>query len=309
MTDNESPASGGTPRISVIIPVRDNQAGLDDCLDALARQTHPAGRTQIIVVDDGSDPPMKPRSGVAAHVLRVDHRGSYAARNAGAAQADGDILAFTDSDTIPSPGWLAAGARALLAAPGTVIAGAVNVTIGDRPSGVEIFDQRHGFPQEFYARHRNAGATANLFVRRAEWDVVGPFDATLQSGGDMEWGWRAAQAGIPVHFSPDVVVAHPARRSLRELWRKNRRILAGRAELRRRGVRRDGDRLSQLLRPQLRHYWRSRRELRGTATPLPWLRYVGAHVANQVMTLLLALRHHQFEFAGGRLRTWSSVRR
>ena len=41
--------------------------------------------------------------------------GSYAARNAGIAHAKGEIVAFTDTDCIPSPNWLEKGHRYFLA--------------------------------------------------------------------------------------------------------------------------------------------------------------------------------------------------
>ena len=62
----------------------------------------------MIVVDDGSRP------GIEAIVdqfsgmryVRQKHVGLSAARNQGAREARGDILAFTDDDCEPDPAWL-----------------------------------------------------------------------------------------------------------------------------------------------------------------------------------------------------------
>src|SRR4051794_20264371 len=101
-------------KVAVIVPARDAAGLLPTALDALAAQTVAA---EVIVVDNGS------RDGTAdvaeAHpvVTRVVRRargeGPGAARNSGAAATDAPLLAFTDADCAPSPGWLAAGLAAL----------------------------------------------------------------------------------------------------------------------------------------------------------------------------------------------------
>ncbi|MEM8761253.1 MAG: glycosyltransferase family A protein, partial [Pseudomonadota bacterium] len=103
------------PGISVIIPVFNDAGGLARCLDALARQTD-AAPFEVIVVDNGSDPPLDPATLPALPSLRLIREtapGSYAARNAGIAAARAAILAFTDADCRPRPDWLAAGHAAI----------------------------------------------------------------------------------------------------------------------------------------------------------------------------------------------------
>ena len=58
---------------------------------------------------------------------------------------------------------------------------------------------------------------------------IGPFDASLKSGGDREWGGRVARSGLGILYAGDAVVGHPARRTLAELGHKVRRIAGGRA--------------------------------------------------------------------------------
>ncbi|RME40159.1 MAG: glycosyltransferase family 2 protein, partial [Deltaproteobacteria bacterium] len=103
------------PKISVIIPCLNAAATLERCLDALEHQTKLP--FEVIVGDngsrDGSLEIVERRMRESALPLRLVHaarRGAAAARNAAAAQAKGDWLAFTDSDCIPEPAWLATGA-------------------------------------------------------------------------------------------------------------------------------------------------------------------------------------------------------
>jgi glycosyltransferase involved in cell wall biosynthesis len=225
----------GGVRVSVIIPVRDDAARLKLCLDALAKQTLPEP-FEVIVVDNGSSDMSGSVGDEYPNVRCLEEQrvGSYAARNRGVEEARGAILAFTDADCLPGPDWLERGCERLEAArvPAFVV-GSVDVVVRDpmAPSPVELYELVHGYPQERYA-NSSFGATANLLVRREDFDRVGPFNPALQSSGDREWGERAGSRGMAAMYAPEVVVLHPARRSLSELRAKIRRVQLGRAQLR-----------------------------------------------------------------------------
>jgi glycosyltransferase involved in cell wall biosynthesis len=228
-------STAGAPFVSVVIPVRDDADGVQLCVAALADQTYPAERYEIVLVDDGSADPLR-QSEVPAAAARVVHQarsGSYAARNAGIDQAAGEIIAFTDSDCVPKPDWLERACLAFTQNPDwQAIAG--RVTILDRGVGAtasERFERRYAFPQASYVEADHFGVTANLIVRRCALDRAGRFDGRLQSGGDWEWGQRARAAGVHMVYVDDVVVQHPARRTLGALLRKQRRVTQGLATL------------------------------------------------------------------------------
>lgn len=90
-------------KLSIVIPCFNGQRVLSDSLSTLLNQTEPPH--EIIVVDDGSDDPLRVPEGV--RLLRIErepgYRGSSAAKNAGAAAATGDWLAFTDDDILHMP--------------------------------------------------------------------------------------------------------------------------------------------------------------------------------------------------------------
>src|SRR5687768_1929723 len=98
------------PDVSVVVPVRDGADVLGACLDALAAQH--GVRAEIVVVDngstDGTGAIARAHPAVTAVVTEV-RPGSYAARNGGIAATRAEVLAFTDADCVPEPGWLAAG--------------------------------------------------------------------------------------------------------------------------------------------------------------------------------------------------------
>jgi GT2 family glycosyltransferase len=209
--------------ISVIIPAFHDLQRLALCLHALKQQSLPQDRFEIIVADNAPEPHVPMESLPAnARLIHEPTPGSYAARNAAVGASRAPFLAFTDSDCIPDEDWLKNGLAALRAYPGSRITGPVSIFQESGGSRYAlIHDLNVAFPQRAYVA---AGlcVTANLLVSRAVFDQVGPFELCF-SGGDTRWGLRATAAGVPIHFQENVVVRHPARGSVAEIFRKSRR--------------------------------------------------------------------------------------
>ena len=96
-------------RVSVIIPYYQALDNLRLAIAALHNQTYPQHLVEIIVVDDGSEPPLSPGDipdGVRIIRQEGDGYGTGRARHAGASAATGSILVFTDGDVILHPGNL-----------------------------------------------------------------------------------------------------------------------------------------------------------------------------------------------------------
>jgi hypothetical protein len=72
---------------------------------------------------------------------------------------------------------------------------------------------------KLYIERQGFAGTGNLVVHRADFDKVGGF-AGIQLAEDMEWGQRACSAGFRFRYVPEMIVFHPARRSLAELYAK-----------------------------------------------------------------------------------------
>ncbi len=220
------------PFVSIIIPVFNDVERLALCLAALEAQTYPADRYEVVVVDNGSA--ASPASATAGYphtrYFVETRKGSYEARNRGLSEAKGEFIGFTDSDCIPSPDWIERGVDAIARTPNAgLIAGHIDVFFRDpaRPTPTELFESLYAFPQPMYVAESRYGVTANVFTRRAVLDAVGAFDASLQSGGDREWGNRVDAAGYALVYAEDVRVAHPARHALPELLEKARRVITG----------------------------------------------------------------------------------
>jgi glycosyltransferase involved in cell wall biosynthesis len=225
----------GAPQVSVIVPTRDRPERLAACLGALARQT--AESFEVLVVDDQSHDRAAVTATVGAHGARlVDGagRGPAAARNAGARQARGRFLCFTDDDCLPSPGWVGALADALqqgaaVAAGPTVAADAAN---------------SYAVASQLVTNHLVAGDAASVrfaptcnVACRAELLHACPFDETfpLAAGEDREWCERLASGAHTISMVPDAVVHHDQRLTAVSFWRQQVRYGRGAYRFRRTG--------------------------------------------------------------------------
>ena len=188
-------------QVAVVIPARNAGQTIGRTLAAVAAQTHPAG--EVVVVDDGSTDhtiAMVERAG--ARVIRQPAAGPAEARNRGAAATTAPLIAFTDADCFPEPGWLAAGVRALERA--DLVQGAVRP---ERPPGP--------FERTLWVGRRSGlWESANLLVRRDLFDRLGGFEQWIDPaigksfGEDMWLGWRAVRAGATVDFDKGALVEH-----------------------------------------------------------------------------------------------------
>ena len=101
--------------VSVVMPChRTPNAVLERTLAALEGQTYPRGLFEVVIVDDGSEPPLQPpASPLNVRVVRQARRGHGVARarNTGVAAAAHDIILFLDGDSLPEAGWMLTHAR------------------------------------------------------------------------------------------------------------------------------------------------------------------------------------------------------
>ena len=101
--------------VSVVMPCyRTPAAVLERTLAALEGQTYPRNLFEVLLVDDGSEPPLTPpRSPLNVRVVRQERRGVgiARARNAGVREAAHGIILFLDSDSLAEADWMAAHAR------------------------------------------------------------------------------------------------------------------------------------------------------------------------------------------------------
>jgi glycosyltransferase involved in cell wall biosynthesis len=193
------------PTVSVVIPARDAAPTIGATLAGLAAQEH--APDEVIVVDDGSldgTLELARAAAVVTRVVRGAGDGPGAARNAGAAAASGDVVAFLDADCEPQPRWLSAGLRAL--ADADLVQGRTTPPPGE-PIGPYDRTLWVVAPWGLFE-------TANLFVRRELFDSLGGFEPWLsparskELAEDVWFGWRAVRSGARTAFCEDALVHH-----------------------------------------------------------------------------------------------------
>ena len=223
------------PSISVIVPTYNRPDRVRACVRALAAQTLPRASFEIVVVDDGSDGerPSTVDWGIDApvRVIRQDNAGPSVARNRGVAESRGDILAFTDDDCCPEPGWLAALVAALEAEPDALVGGSTtNGLAGDTCAEASqlivrmVYDHFNDTDGRAYFLASN-----NIACRRERYHAVGGFstDFVVPGAEDRDFCDRWRVSGAPIAWVRDARVVHYHAQNLRSFTRLHYRYGRG----------------------------------------------------------------------------------
>jgi GT2 family glycosyltransferase len=207
------------PSASIVIPTRARLSYLEVALSSIAPAAAHAG-AEVLVVDDAG-PSEAARALAERFGARYEpHRGPLGlnvARNTGVRLSDGELVVFVDDDVRVSAPWLAA----LLRAAGEhrdvdVFTGPIRARLegaggwGARSCGREqppitTLDLGAGDTDARFAWG------ANMAIRRTALERVGPFDVSLEHGGDeQEWQerMRAADPTARVLYVADASVEH-----------------------------------------------------------------------------------------------------
>jgi glycosyltransferase involved in cell wall biosynthesis len=205
-----APKEINTSDISIVIPVKDNQNGIDCFLSSmLSSENLPK---EIIIVDNNSTNPTTLKqayrdSHIPIVLISCKAKGPAAARNYGATIASGDWLLFTDSDCIPSDSFLLGYVHS---ADGSIgYAGSVKSFNQDSISKY-YEDQQILIPLSWSNGHSPSYlVTANCLVWKRAFERVGGFDEriTIAGGEDVDLGFRLCEVGR-LSFALKSVVFH-----------------------------------------------------------------------------------------------------
>jgi hypothetical protein len=191
------------PTFSVLIAAYQAAAFIGGAVESALEQVPPPH--QVIVGDDGSTDDLAgalARFGDAVTIVRIEHAGEAAAKNAAAGAATGDFLAFLDADDRFLPGRLAAIGELAQAEPDldVITTDAYLVAGGEivgRAYGAGHPFTEHGQRAEILRRNFVLGLSA---VRRERFVEVGGFDPTVAYTTDWELWMRLILSGSRVGF-------------------------------------------------------------------------------------------------------------
>jgi glycosyltransferase involved in cell wall biosynthesis len=210
-------------RVSVVIPTFNRASLVAGAVDSALAQTH--GPTEVIVVDDGSTDGtadlLDRRFGAAIRVERLPrNQGRSAARNRGWALADGDFVAFLDSDDVWDPDKLERQLPLFDQPRVDLVHGWIRLTdTAGRPLRARSATLQRGFERALARGYDYAGITetwcmmwtSTVVVRRELPEAADGFDPALDDYEDWDLFWRIARRGV-VATVPECVAAYRARR-------------------------------------------------------------------------------------------------
>lgn len=193
--------------LSIVIPTRNRATTLPAMLHALARQTYPADRYEVIVVandcsDDTASVVRALTMPYALSVIEIAQPGIARARNTGAAAARAPLIAFLDDDIEASPQFAAAHVEAHRDQPdGLIVVGALTSPPNTGPSTLLVerlraaTDRHQSWMDAGIDWHLITGG--NMSVSAAFFSRVGGFDPAIVFYGaeDYDFAYRAAQEG------------------------------------------------------------------------------------------------------------------
>lgn len=235
------------PRVTVVVCTRDRPRDIEDCINSiLAMDEEPH---EILIVDnapsDDATREVVGRFGDRVAYVVEPKPGLDNARNTGARQASGDVVAYTDDDVRVDPCWVRA-VRDCFALDANIeaVTGLV-APFEIRTEAQYLFEEVYGgFGRGFrrrwtsvdaelkksvsdrYAWAAEFGTGANMAFRRASLFEVGLFDPALDvgtatnGGGDVEMFFRFIRTGRTLVYDPDVLVWHRHREDMESLGRQ-----------------------------------------------------------------------------------------
>jgi glycosyltransferase involved in cell wall biosynthesis len=184
-----------SPLLSIVVPVYNGAAFIDDAIRTIRNQNLP--EAEVLFVDDGSTDGSAAQIAERmpeARVIRQANQGGSAARNTGLRESSGELLVFLDVDDLWPEDTLRKHLLALRENPSADITHMTTRQVRVLPDG----------EMEFLGEAWQGPNLASMVIRRRVFDQVGPLSVDIRLAEDVDWFWRAREAGVVIHFIPEV---------------------------------------------------------------------------------------------------------
>lgn len=212
--------------ISIVIPVFNQHDMTQECLTAVLDHTQ---NCEIILVDNGSEPPIKPPFSGFTEIMVIrneENKGFPVAVNQGIRAAKGDVIVLLNNDCIVTPGWADRLINHL--EDYAIIGPMTNYCAGKQQVSLPTYQSIEGLNKEASANaEANAGESEEvnwvigfcMAFRKELYNELGEFDESLWpcSGEEIDFCLRARQAGHKVGIAHDVYVHHEGSKTFNEM--------------------------------------------------------------------------------------------
>lgn len=221
-------------KISVIVPVINEEKKIGQCLDAIFSQTQKP--FEVIVVDGHSkDDTVKCANKYPVKILYEDYHTRAGACQVGINNANGDLIAFTDADCIPRENWLEKLVEELKEDIVGVGGGIVNTGKGLWEISINLaMDSFLGSANSVQGRlfknkrYVNSISGCNCIYRKIDLIKVGGFDVSLTTAEDTDVNNKLLAIGKLI-YTPDAIILHNHSRGLRAFAKRMYQYGYGRA--------------------------------------------------------------------------------
>jgi len=229
------------PFFSIIIPTKNEESVIGNCLSSLKRLNYPKDRFEIIISDGlSSDNTVKIAEDYGAIIIRNEKQTVAPGRNAGFLNSRGDLIAFSDADCVMDENWLN---NSLKYFKDNNIGGIGGPNFA--PKNESSFGKAVRFllsigsflSFSFYVTDSKKVKEAksipgcNAIYKRAALEKVIPTDESLLTCDDTDMNYHLGYKGYKLLYVPDVIVWHYRRDNPKKLWKQIYRFAVGRLQL------------------------------------------------------------------------------
>jgi glycosyltransferase involved in cell wall biosynthesis len=218
------PNLADSPMVSVVICAYNAERTTRPCLESLRKINYP--NYEVVIVDDGS---RDATAEIAAEfpefrLIRQPNKGLSVARNVGMQAANGEIIAYTDSDCVVDPDWLSLMVRNMKEG-GFDGCGGPNYAPHEDGRTEACVAASPGAPchvlvGDVQAEHL---AGCNMVFHKAALEKIGGFDPQFTAAGDdVDICWRLLDAGFTLGFCPSAFVWHFRRNTVKAYYGQQR---------------------------------------------------------------------------------------
>lgn len=230
------------PFISVIIPVKNEEALIGECLKSLEQLNYPKDRLEIIISDGlSTDNTVNIAKSHNVKIIRNEAQTVAPGRNIGFQHSQGDLVAFSDADCLMDKNWLSSALKYFQDDENVAGVGGPNLSPeNESPFGKAVrflFSFGSLISGSIYVTDSKkikivkSIPGCNAIYKRVALEKVMPVDETLLTGDDVEMNYQLTSREYKVLYVPDVIVWHYRRDNPKKFWKQIYRYAVGRLQL------------------------------------------------------------------------------
>jgi glycosyltransferase involved in cell wall biosynthesis len=203
-------------KVSIIIPTHNRLEKLRQTVEKLRSQDFPNEDYEIVVVDDGSDPPITFEKDFTVSpkvsIVRLEGEERSVARNTGGRQAMGELLIFVDDDISTEKDFVEAHWQAHQEFPEALAIGEILLPEDSQKTPFGRFRQRleqTGIPrQRGLVAEKNFCTAQNMSITKKNFFALKGFVEDMVSSEDQEFAMRHTAQGGQIIFLPEAMAIH-----------------------------------------------------------------------------------------------------